>query len=327
MGECGNIGLGYYPQRAVMEIIHKTVLLRETIELLDVRPDGIYVDATLGGGGHASEIAKRLKTGLLVGVDQDSAAIERAEAVLAPYSQQVRVVRANFSQTQYTMDTAQISYADGVLMDLGVSSFQFDDGTRGFSYNYDARLDMRMDERQDFSAYDVVNDYSATDLATIFINYGEERWARRIAEFIVDKRTKSPIETTFQLVDIIKTAIPRAARSDGPHPAKRVFQAIRIEVNSELAILEKAIEDFVKILQPGGIICIITFHSLEDRLTKNLFRRLATTCTCPRDFPVCICKTRPSLEIITKRPIIPSDDEITGNNRARSAKLRAARKI
>jgi len=310
-----------------MGIFHKSVLLKETIESLNIAEDGIYIDATLGGGGHALEIARRLKTGFLIGVDQDSFAIGQAAQVLSEHLYKVRIIRANFKQIEYIKSLADISYVDGILMDLGVSSFQLDDEDRGFSYKHDAYLDMRMDGRQKLSAYDIVNGYSEKDLASIFLNYSEEKWAARIAKFISNRRNIEPINTTFQLVDIIKAAIPKAAREGGPHPAKRVFQAIRIEVNDELGILEEAISDYIKILRPGGRICVITFHSLEDRLVKNVFRKLAESCTCPREFPVCICDTSPSVEIITKKPIIPSNEEIIDNHRARSAKLRVAQKL
>jgi len=303
------------------------VLLHETIEHLNIKPDGVYIDATLGGGGHASHIAAHLRGGLLVGVDKDDFAIERASVVLAPFSDNVRIVKAGFDETDYILEKAEISRADGVLMDVGVSSFQLDDSARGFSYNYDAPLDMRMDKGRDTTAFDVVNGYSEDNLSNIFHNYGEEKWARRIAKFIVDKRADNPINSTFQLVDVIRAAIPKAARADGPHPAKRVFQAIRIEVNDELGALKTAVKNFTSILNPGGRICVITFHSLEDRLVKNLFRDFTMTCTCPRDFPVCICNTRPVVKIVTKKPVIPSENELSENHRARSAKLRVAEKI
>ncbi|MCL2376308.1 MAG: 16S rRNA (cytosine(1402)-N(4))-methyltransferase RsmH [Defluviitaleaceae bacterium] len=310
-----------------MEMVHKSVLLDEAIDALDIKPDGVYVDATLGGAGHAIEIVKRLGNGILAGVDQDVYAIGKATQALAAYAGKVCIVHSNFSNVEHIMAEAQISHADGVLMDLGVSSFQLDDGARGFSYNHDAPLDMRMDKHLAISAHDVVNKYDEARLSKIFRDYGEERWAVRIAKFIVDARAKAPIDGTAQLVDIIKAAIPKAARSDGPHPAKRVFQAIRIEVNSELSILETAIKNFVDALRPGGRICIITFHSLEDRIVKNTFRALATSCTCPREFPVCICNKQPVVDIVTKRPIVPSNEEIAQNPRARSAKLRVAQKI
>ena len=310
-----------------MEIFHNSVLLDEAVEALCVKPDGTYVDATLGGGGHALEIVSKLDGGLLVGIDRDPFAIERAAKTLAPYLDKTKIVRAAFSQIDYIMAEADISQADGVLMDLGVSSFQLGDGRRGFSYNHDAPLDMRMDTGQALTAFDVINDYDEKDLARIFRDYGEEKWARRIAKFIVARRGKDPVETTLQLVEIIKAAIPRGARSDGPHPAKRVFQAIRIEVNDELAVLKQALENFIKILRPKGRICVITFHSLEDRLVKSTFRKLASPCTCPREFPRCFCGKTPVVEVVTKKPIVPSGLEIEANHRARSAKLRVAQKL
>jgi len=311
-----------------MEYIHKSVLLRETLTWLDVKPSGTYIDATLGGAGHAAEIAKILSGGTLIGIDQDEFAINRAQQVLEPYADRAQIVfkKANFGQVSKEMRDGQTRHIDGILMDLGVSSFQLDDGNRGFSYNHDAKLDMRMNQDGELTAHCVVNNYSETHLTQIFRLYGEEKWAARIAKFIVEHRQKSQINTTGQLVDIIKAAIPAAARRDGPHPAKRVFQAIRIEVNDELASLQMSIENFVDILRPGGVICIITFHSLEDRIVKDTFRMLAANCTCPREFPVCICNKRQEIEVLTKKPISPSDDELANNPRARSAKLRAARK-
>ncbi|MCL2854240.1 MAG: 16S rRNA (cytosine(1402)-N(4))-methyltransferase RsmH [Defluviitaleaceae bacterium] len=310
-----------------MEMVHKSVLLEEVIEHLNVRDNGVYIDATLGGAGHSHEIVKRLKSGTLVGVDQDDYAIGQATSTLREYAENTKIVKANFSQINIILEKAQISRADGVLMDLGVSSFQLDDGGRGFSYNHDAPLDMRMNQSHETSAYNVVNLYSEDGLRNIFLKYGEEKWSARIAKFIVDERAKSPIKTTFQLVSIIKAAIPKSARKDGPHPAKRVFQAIRIEVNGELEILERSIENFVNILSPGGRICIITFHSLEDRIVKNTFAKLQNPCTCPREFPVCVCGELKTVKIITKKPIIPGDEELSINPRARSAKLRVAEKL
>jgi len=312
-----------------MEYIHNSVLLHETLDWLDIKPTGTYIDATLGGAGHAAEIARQLSGGTLIGIDQDEFAINRAQQVLAQHNDkaQIRFEKANFSQVSQNMKDAQTPFVDGILMDLGVSSFQLDDGQRGFSYNHDAWLDMRMNQDDALSAHIIINSYEEARLTHIFRQYGEERWASRIAEFIVAARKKISIDTTQQLVDIIKAAIPAAARRDGPHPAKRVFQAIRIEVNNELAGLQTSIENFVDILRPGGKICIISFHSLEDRIVKDTFRTLAMHCTCPREFPICICNTQPAVEILTKRPIIPSNDETTQNPRARSAKLRVAQKI
>ena len=312
-----------------MEYIHKSVMLQQTLNWLDIKPGGTYIDATLGGAGHAAEIARHLDGGALIGIDQDDFAIGKARQALMPYTDKARILfeQANFSQVARQMNEAQGFHADGILMDLGVSSFQLDDVSRGFSYNHDARLDMRMNQNGKLTAHEVVNDYDMARLTQIFREYGEEKWAARIAEFIARHREKSPVNTTQQLVDIIKAAIPKAARRDGPHPAKRVFQAIRIEVNDELGILRGAIEDFVGILRPGGVICIITFHSLEDRIVKETFRAMAADCVCPREFPVCICDKQSEVEVLTKRPIAPCDDEIASNPRARSAKLRVARKI
>lgn len=310
-----------------MGMVHKSVLLTETLDYLCINTDGVYIDATLGGGGHSFEIAKRLENGLLIGVDQDDFAIQKAYSILSKLDKNTKIIRANFSEIDKILLEAKISNADGVLMDLGVSSFQLDDVSRGFSYMHDATLDMRMNQNQQRSAYDVVNSYDESQLRNIFLNYGEERWSARIAKFIIAQREKEPIKTTFQLVGIIKAAIPKSARKDGPHPAKRVFQAIRIEVNEELAILEKSIENFINILSQGGRICIITFHSLEDRIVKNVFARLQNPCTCPREFPICICGKTQVLKIITKKPIIPSENELLENPRARSAKLRVATKI
>ena len=308
-------------------MVHKSVLLEETITGLNILPGKVYLDATLGGAGHSFEIAKLLNGGRLIGVDQDDFAINQAKEKLKQFGNIISIVKANFSEIDLIIQQAGISLLDGVIMDLGVSSFQLDDAERGFSYMKDAPLDMRMNRDQAFSAYDVVNTYSQDDLKRIFHIYSEERWSSRIAEFIIAARASNPIRTSFELVDIIKAAIPKAARKDGPHPAKRVFQAIRIEVNAEISILEQSIENFINILTSGGRICIITFHSLEDRIVKNLFNRLKNPCTCPREFPVCICKKLPTIDIITKKPIAPSEAELEENPRARSAKLRIAQKL
>lgn len=311
-----------------MEFSHVSVLLNECIENLNIKPDGVYLDGTLGGGGHSAEIAKRLnENGVLIGVDQDENAIAKATAVLADYKKSVRLVRANFSEIDYILGQAGEEMLDGILLDLGVSSHQLDEPDRGFSYMHDAPLDMRMDKRSGFSAYDVVNTYDEKKLSQIFFDYGEERWSMRIAQFIVNERAVKPIETTFELVGVIKKAIPKAARIDGPHPAKRTFQAIRIEVNGELTLLEQAILDMVQKLKQGGRICVITFHSLEDRIVKNVFRELENPCTCPADFPVCMCGKKPLLRTITRKPILPTEEEIESNHRARSAKLRVAERI
>lgn len=311
-----------------MDFEHIPVLLNECIEGLNIIPEGTYVDCTLGGGGHSSEIVKRLTTGTLIGIDQDINAINAAKERLKDYSN-VKYVHDNFSHIKNIvegLDMGQDS-VNGFLLDIGVSSHQLDEADRGFSYNYNAPLDMRMDVRSTLSAYMVVNEYSEEDLTRVIREYGEERWAKRIAGFIVNERKIKPIETTFELVYIIKKAIPKGARADGPHPARRTFQAIRIEVNNELGILEGAINDMTDILKPGGRICIITFHSLEDRIVKNVFRNLENPCTCPRDFPVCVCGKKPRIKIITRKPIIPCEEELLYNYRARSAKLRIAEKL
>ncbi len=311
-----------------MKFEHVSVLLNESIEGLNIVPDGIYADCTLGGGGHSSEIAKRLTTGTLIGIDQDINAINAASERLKEFTN-IKYVHDNFSNIKNIAEgfgLGQNSF-NGFLLDIGVSSHQLDEADRGFSYNCDAPLDMRMDIRSPLSAYVVVNEYSRDKLAGIIREYGEERWAARIAEFIIKEREKKPIETTYELVSVIKKAIPKGARADGPHPAKRTFQAIRIEVNNELGILEETIDTMADLLKQGGRICIITFHSLEDRIVKNTFRKIADPCTCPRDFPICVCGKKPRLKVITGKPIIPKDKELEQNHRARSAKLRIAERV
>ena len=307
-----------------MEFHHISVLLNEAVEGLAIRPEGIYVDCTVGGGGHSYEIAKRLTTGRLIGIDQDEAALAAAKKHLAPFSEKVTLVHSNFSAVDQVLDDLQITKAHGFLMDLGVSSYQLDTAERGFSYMQDAPLDMRMDPEQKFSAYDVVNTYSEEDLCRIISQYGEERWAKRIAQFIVAQR---PIETTFGLVEAIKKAVPKGARKDGPHPAKRTFQAIRIEVNGELSILEDAIGAMTKRLYVGGRLAVITFHSLEDRMVKQRMASWCQGCICPPDFPVCVCGRKPRAELIYKKGLAPSPQELERNPRARSARLRVCRKI
>lgn len=310
-----------------MEFKHLSIMLQECMEGLNIKEDGIYVDCTLGGGGHSSEIIKRLSPqGLLVGIDQDTDALKAAGKRLADYSN-VKYVHNNFYNIAHILQDEHIEKIDGVLMDLGVSSYQLDEAERGFSYMQDAPLDMRMNKDNDFSAYDVVNRYSEEQLHSIIKNYGEEKFAKRVAQFIVDRRKNKPIATTLELVDIIKAAIPAKARREGPHPAKRTFQAIRIEVNKELEILSQAVEDAVMNLNKGGRIAIITFHSLEDRIVKNKFKELADPCTCSKDFPICICGKQPIVKIITRKPIEPSEEEVTENPRSRSAKLRIAERI
>lgn len=310
-----------------VEFHHVSVLLNECIEGLNIKENGIYVDGTLGGAGHSSEIVKRLKTGRLIGIDQDTDAINAATKRLEPYKDRVTLVHDNFSNIKAVFAQLGIEKADGFLLDIGVSSHQLDEAERGFSYMQDAPLDMRMNSESDFSAYNVVNEYSEDELNNVIFKYGEERWAKRIAQFIVEARKHKPIETTFELVDIIKKAVPKGARKDGPHPAKRTFQAIRIEVNGELEILEKTIDDMTELLNPGGRLCIITFHSLEDRIVKNAFRKQENPCTCPPEFPVCVCGKKPLAKVITRKPILPSEEELEENHRSRSAKLRILERI
>ena len=310
-----------------MEFHHVSVLLNECIDGLDIKEDGIYVDGTLGGAGHSSVICSHLSgQGRLVGIDQDINAIEASGKRLADQKCQVTLIESNFSDVKNQLEKAGIGQIDGMLLDLGVSSHQLDEPERGFSYMHDAPLDMRMDQGTALSAYDVVNKYSAQDLDGIIKKYGEEKWSKRIAEFICDHRADKPIETTYELVEIIKKAVPKGARRDGPHPAKRTFQAIRIEVNNELGIIENTILDIIDILKPCGRLCIITFHSLEDRIVKQTYKRLENPCTCPREFPVCICKQQTQIKIITRKPILPTDEEIEENPRSRSAKLRIIEK-
>ncbi|OOM80183.1 16S rRNA (cytosine(1402)-N(4))-methyltransferase RsmH [Clostridium sp. BL-8] len=310
-----------------MEFKHVSVLLNECIEALDIKENGIYVDCTLGGAGHSSHILKHIsQDGMLIGIDQDKDALAAAKEKLKEFGN-VRYVHSNFYNIDSVLNELDIDKVDGILMDLGVSSYQLDEASRGFSYMQDAPLDMRMNRDNDFSAYDIVNDYSEEDLYKIIKNYGEERFAKRIANFIVTRRTEKPIETTFELVDLIKAAIPAKMRREGPHPAKRTFQAIRIEVNSELKILNKTIEDGVNRLSKGGRMAIITFHSLEDRIVKLKFRELENPCTCPKEFPICICGKKPLVKSISKKGIAPTDKEIEENPRSRSAKLRVIEKV
>jgi len=309
-----------------MEYIHKSVLLDESIEGLKIKSDGIYVDATLGGGGHTYEILKRAVNGKVIGIDQDDYAINRAKDKLKEFDNFI-AYKSNFSNISDVLDDLNIEKIDGIIFDLGVSSFQLDIPERGFSYNYDAPLDMRMDKTQKISAWHIVNGYDEKELARIISEYGEENWAARIAKFIIEEREKEFIETTGQLVSIIKKAIPAAARQDGPHPAKRTFQAIRIEVNKELDILENTIKNAVDRLNKGGRICVITFHSLEDRIIKNTFADLNSDCICPKEFPQCVCDHRRKLKLVNKKPIIPNDIELTENARARSSKLRIGERV
>lgn len=305
-----------------MEFHHISVLLNECIDNLNITPDGIYVDGTMGGGGHSLEIAKRLTTGRLICIDQDPNAHEAAGKRLAEYKDRITFVRDNFGNIANILDSLGIEKIDGMLLDIGVSSHQLDEAERGFSYQQDAPLDMRMNPDRPFSAYDVVNGYDEDELDRVIFTYGEERWARRIAQFIVKERENKPIETTGELVDIIKKAVPKGARKDGPHPAKRTFQAIRIEVNGELEVLQRAIDDVAARLAVGGRLCIITFHSLEDRVVKEAFRKQENPCICPPQFPVCVCGKKPLGRVITRKPILPSKEELEENPRSRSAKLR-----
>lgn len=310
-----------------MEFNHVSVLLNECIENLNIKEDGVYVDCTMGGAGHSKEIVKRLSDkGLFIGFDQDKNAIATAKERLSEYSDRVKFVHSNFENIKEELEKLGVDKIDGVLADLGVSSHQLDEADRGFSYMHDAPLDMRMDIRQSFSAYDVVNTYSEEDLARIIRDYGEDNWAKRIAKFIVEERQNKPIENTGEIVEVIKKAIPKKARIDGPHPAKRTFQAIRIEVNNELGVINKMIRDAVSMMNKGGRVCIITFHSLEDRIVKNEFKELSLSCICPPSLPICQCDKVSEVKVITRKPILPSDEEIEMNPRARSAKLRVAEK-
>ena len=311
-----------------MEFNHVSVLLREAVDGLNIKPDGIYVDGTLGGGGHSLEIAKQLtKGGHLYGIDRDMDAIEAAGERLKEYSDRFTAVHGNFYNAAEILDELGVEKIDGFILDLGVSSHQLDEADRGFSYMQDAPLDMRMDREAPYSAYNVVNEKSEKELNDIIFKYGEEKWAKRIAQFIVAERAEKPIETTGELVEVIKKAVPKGARRDGPHPAKRTFQAIRIEVNGELAILDKAVDSMTDKLNEGGRMCIITFHSLEDRIIKNAMRRHENPCTCPPEFPVCVCGKVQDGKVITRKPIIPSDEELEVNPRARSAKLRIMERV
>ena len=309
-----------------MEFKHVSVLLEESIESLDIKEDGIYVDCTLGGAGHSYEICKRLSNkGRLIGIDQDTTALKAAAERLKEF-ENVTYVHDNFYNIAEVLDNLGIEKVDGILMDLGVSSYQLDEPKRGFSYMHDAPLDMRMDTESDFSAYNVINEYSEAALRQIMWDYGEEKFARKIATIIVERRQIKPVETTMELVDIIKAAIPARFRRDG-HPAKRTFQAVRIEVNKELKVIEKTIEDGVNRLNTGGRIAIITFHSLEDRIVKNKFRDLQNPCKCPKEFPICVCGKTPIAKVVNKKPIEASAEELEVNPRSRSAKLRVTQKI
>jgi len=303
---------------------HMPVLLNESIEYLDVKPDGIYLDGTLGRGGHTAEIAKRLKTGKVIAIDTDETAIEEAKENLKKLEDRIIFIHANFRDLSNILHEVSVDKVDGMLFDLGVSSPQLDDSSRGFSYMKDSKLDMRMDKTKPLTAFDVVNEKSEEALQKIFFEYGEERYSRQIAKKIVQRRSEAPIETTAKLSEIIISALPPAARREEQHPAKRVFQAIRIFVNDELSSIEEMLKDAPNLLKPQGRLCVISFHSLEDRIVKNSFKEHAQGCTCSKKIPVCICGKKPKFKIITKKPIVASDDEIKENPRARSAKLRVA---
>lgn len=311
-----------------MKFEHVSVLPQEVIAGLNIKPDGTYVDCTLGGAGHASRIAEKLnENGHLIGIDQDDDAIEAASSRLKPYKCKIDIVHSNFKNLEQVLKDLQIEFVDGFLFDLGVSSYQLDEADRGFSYMHDAPLDMRMDKAGKFSAYDVVNGYDEEKLNYIFKTYGEERWSKRIAQFIVEYRRENPIETTGQLVDIIRRAIPAAVRKKAMgHPAKRIFQAIRIEVNNELGILEDTFRTAVSHLNSGGRVAVITFHSLEDRITKNVFKEMARGCICPPQLPVCVCHHKAQIKLCGKA-IKPSNEEMEKNSRSKSAKLRIAEKL
>ena len=310
-----------------MEFSHRSVLLDETVDLLRVRPGGIYLDGTLGGGGHSEEILKRLQgKGLLIGIDQDGDAIRAAEERLSVYGDLVRIVRSNYREYRSVMNTLGIDKADGILLDLGVSSYQFDEAERGFSYREDAPLDMRMDRRQERTAADLVNGYSEQELVRVIRTYGEEPFAGNIARAIVRAREKEPVATTLQLAEIIKQAVPQRVRRKGGHPARQTFQAIRIELNGELEVLQESLSGMIDSLQESGRIAVITFHSLEDRIVKQTFRDAENPCVCPPDFPVCVCGRKSRGKQITKKPVTAGEEELQLNPRAKSAKLRVFEK-
>lgn len=308
-----------------MEFKHYSVLLSETIEQLHIRPEGVYVDGTLGGAGHASEVCKRLTTGRFYGFDQDDAAIAAAGERLAVFGEKVTILRDNYCNAKAVLQDLGVEGVDGIVLDLGVSSYQLDTEERGFSYRYDAPLDMRMDRRQSLTAREIVNDYSEAELFHLIRDYGEDPFAKNIAKHIVRARADKPIETTFELNEVIRAAIPAKMRQNG-HPSKQTFQAIRIACNRELEVLKGSLENFIGLLNPGGRLCIITFHSLEDRLVKSAFRQAENPCTCPPEFPVCVCGKKPLGRSVTRKPILPSDRELEENSRSKSAKLRVFEK-
>lgn len=306
-----------------MEFNHYSVLLNECIENLNIRPDGIYVDGTLGGAGHSYEIASRLTTGKLIGIDQDKDAIAAASERLAPFSDRVEIVRSNYENMVEVVHNLGFEHVDGILLDLGVSSFQLDTAERGFSYRDEsALLDMRMDDRQQKTARDIVNEYSEAELFRIIRDYGEDRFAKNIAKHIIQARAKQEIKTAGQLNEIIRASIPMKVQATGGHPAKRTYQAIRIELNRELEVLQDNLDDFINLLGDEGRLCIITFHSLEDRIVKSNFKKNEDPCTCPKNFPVCVCKNVSKGKVITRKPILPSEEELGMNSRSKSAKLR-----
>lgn len=306
---------------------HKSVLLEETIEGLAIKPDGVYVDGTLGGAGHSEMIVSSLsEKGRLIGIDQDAAAIEAASQRLAPYKERVTIVRSNYENMCQVVKEAGIIGVDGILLDLGVSSYQLDTVERGFSYKYDTKLDMRMDERQSLTAEKIVNEYSEMEIFRVIRDYGEDKFAKNIAKHIVAAREKKPIETTYELNEIIKAAIPARMRENGGHPSKRTYQAIRIECNRELDVLENTLEDMIGLLNPGGRLCVITFHSLEDRIVKTIFKRSENPCICPPSFPVCTCGRFSLGKTLTRKPILPTEKELAENSRSKSAKLRIFQK-
>ena len=306
-----------------MEFVHKSILLDEVIENLNIREDGCYVDGTLGGAGHSYQICTHLgEKGRLVGIDQDADAIQAATKRLEPYKDKVSIVRSNYVNFDNVLDELGIDKVNGILLDLGVSSYQLDTAERGFSYRVDAPLDMRMDQRQKMTARDIVNDYSESELYRVIRDYGEDRFAKNIAKHIVAERTKGPIETTGQLNEIISHAIPMKIQKTSGHPSKRTFQALRIELNHELDVLRDTLDDMIDLLNPGGRLCIITFHSLEDRIVKSSFRKNENPCICPSHFPVCVCGNVSKGKVITRKPILPSEEELTVNSRSKSAKLR-----
>ena len=312
-----------------MEFKHKSVLLNETIENLNIKPDGIYVDGTLGGGGHAYQVASRLsEKGRLIGIDQDADAIAAAGERLKEFGDKITIIRSNYANMKEELHAIGIEHVDGIVLDLGVSSFQLDTPERGFTYrDENAPLDMRMDDRQSLTAKDIVNGYSEMDLYRIIRNYGEDKFAKNIAKHIVQERAKKPIETTGELTEIIRASIPMKVQVTGGHPAKRTFQAIRIELNKELEVLQNNLDDMIDLLNPGGRICIITFHSLEDRIVKTNFKRNENPCTCPSDFPVCVCGKKSKGKVVTRKPILPSEEELEVNSRSKSAKLRVFERV